>query len=62
MMDVEQLRPVAAKLANSLGVSFFIRDGSIHQHGPGERVDPPPSAQPGLSHGRFEISNVEVKE
>jgi hypothetical protein len=49
------LRENAEKLANSLGVVFYIRDGEISQTGPGERIDPPKTVHP-ESHGRFTIA------
>jgi hypothetical protein len=48
------LRATAEKLANSLGIILYIRDGWIYQTGPGERVHPPKTAHSG-SHGRFQI-------
>ena len=55
-MTPTQLRAAAENLANSLGITFHIRDGWIYQAGPGERVDPPKSAHSTGSHGRFEIT------
>jgi hypothetical protein len=51
----EELRAVANKMANSLGISVYINEGRIHQTGPGERIDPPLSAH-SESHGRFTIA------
>jgi hypothetical protein len=52
--DRARLHATAAKLANSLGIALYIRDGGIFQTGPGERVDPPPREP--ASHGRFTIA------
>jgi hypothetical protein len=35
-MTPEELRAVANRMANSLGISLYINDGRIHQTGPGE--------------------------
>ena len=40
------LRAQAAALARALGVKFYIRNGRIEQHPPGEMVDPGPLARP----------------
>jgi hypothetical protein len=53
-MTPEELRAVANRMAHSLGISLYIRDGWIYQTGPGERVHPPKTAHSG-SHGRFQI-------
>jgi hypothetical protein len=56
-MTPEELRAVANKMANSLGISVYINEGRIHQIGPGERIDPPKTARsPTGSHGRFTIA------
>jgi len=54
-MTAEELRAIANRMANSLGISVYINEGRIHQTGPGERIDPPKTAQP-ESHGRFTIA------
>jgi hypothetical protein len=54
-VTLEELRAVAGKMANSLGISLYINEGRIHQMGPGERIDPPKTAH-SESHGRFTIA------
>jgi hypothetical protein len=54
-MTPEELRAVANRMANSLGISLYINEGRIHQTRPGERIDPPKTAHP-ESHGRFTIA------
>jgi len=36
----------ARNLAHALGITVYIRDGRIYQHGPGIEVLPPPGAHP----------------
>jgi hypothetical protein len=55
-MTPEDLRAVANRMAHSLGISLYIRDGWIYQTGPGERVHPPKTAHSSESHGRFQIA------
>jgi hypothetical protein len=54
MMIPEELRAVANRMVNSLGISLYINEGRIHQTGPGERIDPPKTAH-SASHNRFQI-------
>ena len=61
-MTPEELRAVANKMANSLGISVCINEGRIHQTGPGERVDPPKMAHSSESHGRSTIAAVAYPE
>jgi hypothetical protein len=53
---ITNLRSLAEKLAYTLGITLYLRDGWIHQTGPGERIDPSPLARPTAEHGRFEIA------
>jgi hypothetical protein len=54
-MTAEELRAIANRMANSLGISLYINEGRIHQTGPGERIDLPKTAHR-ESHGRFTIA------
>jgi hypothetical protein len=40
-MTPEELTGAARNLAHGLGISVFIRDGRIYQHGPGIEFLPP---------------------
>jgi hypothetical protein len=55
----DPLRALAEKLAHSLSIPIYIRNGGVYQTGPGVRVDPPPSAAP-LSHGAVTIAAKET--
>lgn len=47
MMTIEEaLAQKARDMANGLGISVYIRDGRIWQHGPGIEIMPPKSAKP----------------
>ena len=54
-MTPEELRAIATRMVNSLGISLYINEGRIHQIGPGERIDPPKTAH-SETHGRFQIA------
>jgi len=45
-MTPDELTGAARNLAHGLGISVYIRDGRIYQHGPGIEVLPPKSARP----------------
>jgi hypothetical protein len=55
-MTPEALRAAAEKLAHSLGINLYIRDGWIYQTGRGEHVRPPKTARSSASHRRFQIA------
>ena len=61
-MIPEELRAVANRMVNSLGISLYINEGRIHQTGPGERIDPPKTAHSSESHGRSTIAAVAYPE
>ncbi len=48
MMDT--LEQKAHEMANGMGISVWIRDGRIWQHGPGQEIRPPVNAKP-VPHG-----------
>ncbi len=43
---METLEEKAREMAYGLGISVYIRDGRIWQHGPGQEIEPPPTAKP----------------
>ncbi len=45
-MTPDELTDAAGKLAHSLGIRVYIRDGRIYQHGPGREFLPPTGAIP----------------
>ena len=45
-MTPAELADAARNLAHALGITVYIRDGRIYQHGPGIQVLPPPGASP----------------
>jgi hypothetical protein len=45
-MTPDELTSAAHKLAHGLGIPVYIRDGRIHQHGPGREILPPAGACP----------------
>jgi hypothetical protein len=45
-MTPDELADAARNLAHALGITVYIRDGRIYQHGPGVEVSPPPGASP----------------
>ena len=45
-MTPDELADAARNLAHALGITVYIRDGRIYQHGPGIEVLPPPGACP----------------
>jgi hypothetical protein len=45
-MTPNELADAARNLAHALGITVYIRDGRIYQHGPGIEVLPPPGACP----------------
>jgi hypothetical protein len=49
MTATESLHKMAEDLAFSLGIPFYIRNGKIYQHGPGERIEPKPNSRPDYS-------------
>jgi hypothetical protein len=46
MMNLEELSIAARNLAHGLGISVYIRDGRIYQHGPGIEFLPPKGDRP----------------
>ena len=42
----EALERKARDMAHGLGISVYIRDGRIHQHGPGIEIIPDKTAKP----------------
>lgn len=56
---IETLRQTAENLAFSLGITLYIRDGNIYQHGPGERIELRPNAKPDYSMHSVIDANVE---
>jgi hypothetical protein len=42
----DELARAACKLAHSLGIPVYIRDGRIYQNGPGREFLPPTGARP----------------
>lgn len=42
----EELRATARRMAYAMGISVWVRDGRIHQTGPGEEIAPPSGAVP----------------
>ena len=46
--EAEVLRRKALEMAYAYGVPFYINDGRINQHPPGERIEPPASAKPSI--------------
>lgn len=55
--DPAILRRRATAMAYSLGIALYVTaDGHISQHGPGERVEPPPGATPAShGHGKYAV-------
>jgi hypothetical protein len=53
-LDPAEQRRRAGALAYALGIALYLApDGMISQHGPGERIEPPPNACPTPhGHGR----------
>jgi hypothetical protein len=45
-MTPDELTSAAHKLAHGLGIPVYVRDGRIHQHGPGIEILPPTGARP----------------
>ena len=45
-MTPDELTDAARNLAHALGITVYIRDGRIYQHGPGLEILPPPGACP----------------
>jgi len=59
-MTPVELADAARNLAHALGITVYIRDGRIYQHGPGDRFLPPPGAgptAPGAPYPREEVSS-----
>jgi len=46
----DELAAAARKLAHSLGIPVYIRDGRIYQNGPGLEFLPPTGAGPTMAH------------
>ena len=44
-MNPDELAGAARKLAHSLGIPVYVRDGRIYQHGPGREFLPPTSSR-----------------
>lgn len=60
MTATEALHKMAQDMAFSLGIPFYIRNGAIYQHPPGERIEPKPNAKPDYSmHNVIEKSDKE---
>jgi hypothetical protein len=58
-MSPAELADAARNLAHALGITVYIRDGRIYQHGPGIEISPPPGAcptAPGAPYPREEVS------
>jgi hypothetical protein len=58
-MTPDQLTGAARDLAHGLGITVYIRDGRISQHGPGVQFLPPKGAhptKPGAPYGREEVA------
>jgi hypothetical protein len=53
--DLAERRLVAQGMAYALGIALYLdEDGTISQHGPGERIEPPANALPTAgAHGPF---------
>jgi len=49
MTETTELREQAQRMADALGIAFYVRDGRIYQGPPGDRVEPHVSA--GVPHG-----------
>ncbi len=47
---METIEEKAREMAYGLGISVYIRDGRIRQHGPGQEIQPPTTAKP-VPHG-----------
>jgi hypothetical protein len=45
-MTPEELADAARNLAHALGITVYVRDGRIYQHGPGDEFSPPRGAVP----------------
>jgi len=45
-MTPDELADAASNLAHALGITVYIRDGRIYQHGPGDEFLPPRGAGP----------------
>jgi hypothetical protein len=54
-MTPDELTGAARKLAHSLGIPVYIRDGRIYQNGPGREFLPPKGARPTVA----DISSAE---
>jgi hypothetical protein len=55
-----KLRAQAEQMARSLGIPLYIRDGAIHQHGPGECIAPPTTKAADLDSG-FGSTEEQIK-
>ncbi len=49
-MAADTIEDKAQSLADGLGIPFYIRDGRVWQHGPGQVFLPSPTAKP-VPHG-----------
>lgn len=63
-MKTKEIDPVAKakvqQLSDNLQIPLYIRpDGTVHQHPPGERIDPDPKAGPNFNHGKVEETKSE---
>jgi hypothetical protein len=64
MMTSDELSGAARNLAHGLGIPVYIRDGRIHQQGPGIEFLPPESdrATPSADEDFFTIDDEPVPE
>ena len=59
-MTPDELIGAARNLAYSLGISLYIRDGRIYQHGPGAEFLPSPGASPAAPKAPYTREEVPV--
>jgi hypothetical protein len=60
-MTPDELTGAARKLAHSLGIPVYIRDGRIYQHGPGLEFLPPTGASPTVEHASTDEDALSTK-
>jgi len=57
----DELAHAARKLAHSLGIPVYIRDGRIYQNGPGREFLPSTGARPTVQDVSFDDDTFSIK-
>ncbi len=61
MITPDELAHAARKLAHSLGIPVYIRDGRIYQNGPGREFLPSTGARPTVQDVSFDDDTFSIK-